>query len=117
MINYHSELVSALKQILPTHYEMALTSNTKTPCISYMELNNYSATETVGATIGYSYITYQIKVWSNKVSDLQKYSLQIDNTLRALGFKRISSGELYDYQSTMMQKILTYEAIASENFN
>ena len=117
MINYHSVLVSALKGILPTHYEMALTSKTKTPCISYMEINNYSATETVGATVGYSYITYQVKVWSDKVADLQKYSLMIDNALRALGFKRVASGELYDNNSSMMQKILTYEAFAHENFN
>lgn len=117
MIDYHGEIVSALNGILPTHYEMALTSDTKTPCISYMELNNYSSTETVGATISYSIITYQIKVWSDKVADLQKYSLMIDNALRALGFKRISSGELYDNNSSMMQKILTYEAIAHEKFN
>lgn len=117
MINYHSDLVSALKEILPTHYEMALTSKTKTPCISYMELNNYSSTETVGATIGYSYIAYQVKVWSDKVADLQKYSLMIDDVLRPLGWKRIASGELYDNNSSMMQKILTYEAIALEKFN
>ena len=36
MINYHRELVKALNTILPTHYEMTLTSKTKTPCISYM---------------------------------------------------------------------------------
>ena len=117
MINYHTDLVSALETVLPTHYEMALTGDTTTPCISYMELNNYVATETVGATLGYNYITYQVKVWSNKVSDLQKYALEIDNVLRSLGWKRISSGELYDINSTMMQKILTYEAVALENFN
>lgn len=117
MIDYHSVIVSALNGILPTHYEMALTSKTETPCISYMELNNYSTTETLGASIGYSYITYQVKVWSNKVADLQKYSLMIDDVLRPLGWKRISSGEIYDNYSSMMQKILTYEAIALEKFN
>ena len=43
MINYHSNLVSALESILPTHYEMALTSKTTTPCLSYMELTNVDA--------------------------------------------------------------------------
>lgn len=117
MIDYHTQLVSALSSILPTHYEMVLTSKTDTPCISYMEINNYSATDTVGASVGYSYITYQVKVWSNKIEDLQRYSLEIDSALRALGFKRISSGELYDINSSMMQKILTYEALAVEQFN
>lgn len=116
MIDYHSSLVSALNTILPTHYEMALTSDTKTPCISYMELNNYAATDVVGATIGYSYITFQVKVWGNNIADLQKYALMIDSVLRPLGWKRISSGELYDTESTMIQKIITYEALASENY-
>ena len=114
MIDYHSNLVSALNTVLPTHYEMALTSKTNTPCISYMEMNNYVSSS--GDTLGYSYITYQVKVWANDISILQKYALEIDNVLRPLGFKRISSGELYDNNSTMMQKILTYEALASENY-
>lgn len=50
------DLVSALSTILPTHYELALTSKTKTPCISYMELNNIETD--VGDTLGYSRITY-----------------------------------------------------------
>lgn len=114
MIDYHSNLVSALNTILPTHYEMALTSKTETPCISYMEMNNYVSE--YGSNLTYSRITYQVKVWGNNIEDLQKYSLQIDSALRTLGFKRISSGELYDNQSTMIQKILTYEALAKEQY-
>lgn len=115
MIDYSKQFVSALKTVLPTHYEMALTSGTTTPCLSYMELNNYAYLN--GDTQGYSYITYQVKVWSNKVADLQKYAVEVDKVLRPLGFKRISSGELYDNNSTMMQKILTYECLALEDFN
>lgn len=116
MIDFNIELVSALNKILPTHYEMALTSKTQTPCISYMELNNYSITETIGATVGYSRITYQVKVWGNRIAELQNYAIDVDNTMRSLGFKRISSGELYDKESTMIQKILTYECLAHEEF-
>jgi hypothetical protein len=114
MINYHETLVSALNKVLPTHYEMALTSKTNTPCISYMELNNYSAAS--GDTLGYSRISYRVKVWANDIGTIQRYALEIDNALRPLGWVRISSGELYDNQSTMIQKILTYEALASENY-
>ena len=114
MVNYHKELVSALSTILPTYYEMALTSGTETPCISYMEINNYVAE--YGSNLSYSRITYQIKVWSNDIAEIQEYALRIDEVLRPLGFKRISSGELYDNQSTMIQKILTYEALASETY-
>ena len=116
MIDYHTNLVKALNTILPTHYEMVLHSGLKTPCISYMETNNYAATETLGATVGYSRITYQVKVWGNDIAELQKYALEVDKALRPIGFKRISSGELYDNNSTMIQKILTYECLASEEF-
>lgn len=114
MIDYHSSLVNALKTVLPTHYEMTLTAKTKTPCISYMELNNYATAN--GDTIGVSVIDYQVKVWGNSIKDLQTYATQIDNVLRPLGWRRISSGELYDRESTMIQKILTYEANALETF-
>lgn len=112
MINYHTSLVAALNTIAPTHYEMVLHSGLTTPCISYMEKNNY-ATDT-GDTIGYSRIQYQIKVWGNDLAVLQEYAQQIDSVLRPLGWKRISAGELYDNQSTMIQKIMTYEALAQE---
>lgn len=115
MIDFNKKLVSALNAILPTHYEMALTSKTKTPCISYMELNN-SATDT-GDTIGYSRINYQVKVWGNDIGLLINYAKQIDDVLRKLGFKRISSNELYDNNSSMIQKILHYEGLALEKFN
>lgn len=115
MIDYHSNLVSALQTIgIDVHYEMTLHSGLTTPCISYMELNN-SMAET-GDTLGYSNIQYQIKVWSNDIADLQKYALAIDNVLRPLGFKRTSSGELYDNNSTMIQKIMTYECLALEQW-
>ena len=114
MIDYHANLVAALSKVLPTHYEMTLHSGLATPCISYMETNNYTSES--GDTIGYSYITYQVKIWANNIADIQKYALQVDLILRPLGFKRISSGELYDHNSTMIQKILTYEALASENY-
>lgn len=116
MINYHEKIVIALNKVLPTHYEMILHSGLSTPCISYMELNNADITGATGDTLGYSRITYQVKVWSNNINELQHYALMVDAVLRPLGFKRIASGELYDNNSTMMQKILTYEAMALENY-
>lgn len=114
MINYHTSLVDTLSAVLPTYYEMTLKAGTKTPCISYMELNNY--VEANGDSLGYSRITYQVKIWGNRIQDLQKYAVEVDNALRTIGFKRVSSGELYDNASTMIQKILTYEALALEDF-
>ena len=115
MVDNHTNMLNALSSILPTYYEMTLHSGLKTPCISYMEVNNYSSVK--GDTLGYSRLTYQIKVCGNRIEDLQKYALEIDRALRPLGWTRVSSGELYDNNSTMIQKILTYEALALEAFN
>lgn len=116
MIDYNKEIVKALNPILPTHYEMVLHSGLTTPCYSYMEINNYATTDVIGATLGYSRITYQIKVWSNRIEEIQRYSLLADEALRKIGLKRISSGELYDRNSSMIQKILTYECLALEEY-
>lgn len=114
MIDYHSSLVSALETVLPTHYEMTITSETETPCITYMELHN--GVYANGDTIGYSNLQYQIKVWDNSIGKLQFYATQIDDVLRPLGWTRSASTELYDNNSTMIQKIMTYDAMALEEF-
>ncbi len=114
MIDYDPILVSALNTILPTHDELVIHSGLKTPCISYQESNNYD-TDT-GDTIGYSKIIYTVKVWSTDKAELKKYMLMIDKVLRPLGFKRTAANELGDRNSSMRQKILTYEANALEQF-
>ena len=114
MIDYHKQLVDVLKNILPTHYELNLHKGLKTPCISYQELNNYD--DVTGDTRGYARISYRVKVWGNDIKDLQNYSRIIDSELRALGWKRTGANELYDPNSTMIQKILTYEALALEDY-
>ena len=114
MINLHKEVVNTLKKILPTYYEMVLHRDIETPCISYMEIAN-QATEQ-GNTIGYSLVQFQIKVWGTKIADLQNYAAQVDAAMRGLGFKRTSAQEMHDTESTMMQKILVYEAQALEQF-
>ena len=115
MIDYNKELVSALKTILPTYHELVLNKGTKTPCLSYQELNNYVTED--GDTIEYSRVSFQVKVWGTDIALLFQYAREVDNVLRPLGFKRTASGELYDRNSSMIQKILTYEALALETFN
>ena len=114
MIDYHKELVAALNEILPTHYEMQLTSGSSLPCISYMELSNVD--NSTGDTLGYSTLSYQVKVWAHSLQDLQNYAQQIDAAMRCLGFARVGSAELFNNQNTIMQKVLTYDALAVENY-
>lgn len=114
MVDYHKELVSALESVLPTEYELALTSKTSVPCYSYQERNNYMTTEPIGATVGYSSIAYTVKVWANNIDEIQHYAKEADRVLRPIGFKRISANELHDVNSSMIQKIMVYEALAKE---
>lgn len=115
MVDYGKELVATLNTILPTHYELVLQRGMATPCISWQETNNYAEEE--GDTIGYSRISYTVKVWANDIATIQKYVLEIDKALRPLGFKRTATNELYDMNSTMIQKIMTYSAKAVEQLN
>lgn len=115
MIDFYKEAVSALETVLPTYHELALTSKNTVPCISIQERNNFVFAN--GDTLGYSTIAFTVKVWANSVADIMKYSVAVDAVLRPLGFKRTSSNELYDRNSTMIQKILTYEALALEDFD
>lgn len=114
MVDCHAGLVAALSTVLPTHYEMTLTSKTRVPCISYMEVSN--AVHTNGETQGYSRVSYQVKIWGNSVAELQRYALQVDKALRPLGWTRTSTGELYDRESTLIQKIMNYEGLTHETF-
>ena len=120
MINYHVVLSDNLKRVLPTHYERTLKANTKVPCISYMELNNYDSDPVFSLEdkkqLHYSHILYQIKIWGNSIAEIQEYINSVDVVMKRLGFKRISSNEMFDSNSTIIQKILVYEALASEEF-
>lgn len=93
---------------------MSLHSGLATPCISYMELNNYNTA--IGITLGYSNVSFQVKIWGKDIATIQDYACQVDDVMRELGFKRSSSGELYDNESIMIQKILTYEGLAFEKY-
>lgn len=114
MIDYNKELVAALGKVLPTYDELRLTSNSKTPCYSYQERNNYA--EATGDTIGYSRIVFTVKVWACDLETLNRYAKEADKILRPIGFRRTSTNELAQAGSTMRQKIMTFEALALEEF-
>lgn len=115
MIDLHRNVVATLKTIgLPVHYEMVLHSGLETPCISYLEVSNID--ELNGNTHGYSRVSYQVKVWANNLAIIQEYAAKVDGAMRSIGFRRSSSAELYDNNSAMIQKVITYEVIAYEEY-
>lgn len=111
MISLKKEVVKELSKILPTHYEL-LISSPSIPCITYMESDN--ADTQIGDNIGYSRVIYTIKLWGSDLKQLEPYELKIGNCMRELGYKRISYNELwYDDKISM---IMRFEGLAFENY-
>lgn len=114
MVNYHTTLINVLSEILPTYYELTLSKDCAIPCISYLERNNYE--EYVGDSLGYSKVSYQVKVWGNSINEVQSYASAVDAALKPIGWKRTSTGEIFDINSTMIQKVMVYEALFHEEY-
>ena len=112
MINYKPVVVGELKKILPTYYELFVDSNNQLPCITYLENDNSVSIHTAEA--GVSDIRYTIKLWGYSIQDLSDYSLQIDEAMRNLGFRRYSYNELAT--DTQICLIMNYEGLALEKY-
>ena len=109
MVDLKPQVVEVLEALgLPVYYELFADASTPTPCITYMELNN--ADYLTGDTIEYSNLAFQIKVWSKSVSVMSQKSIEIDNALKQLGFRRTFAAELF--AGDMGQRIMRFEAIA-----
>lgn len=114
MLDYKPTLVEELSKTgLPVYYELICDSDTETPCITYQECANSSYLE--GDTLGYSNISYYIKLWGNDLSVLSPYAQSISETMRKLGFERDSYNELWYNQSVCM--IFLFSATGYENFD
>ena len=108
MISYSKELRTALLTVLPTHYELFANEKIKLPCLTYKTYDNSDAQ--VGDTIEYANIAYMVKVWSDRVADLEQYSVEVHEGMKALGFKRTNTNEIY--VNGVGQRIMIYEAIS-----
>lgn len=113
MLDVKKQLVTALSEILPTHYELYADSTMALPCITYLESQNSSAIE--GDTLGYSNVTYNIKLWGRDLSALMPYAQQIDTKMRDLGYSRNSFNELEANGQICM--LMIYQGLGHEYFN
>lgn len=111
MINYNKELVEELSPILPVHYELFVDQAIKFPCITYKGHDNYDTQ--VGDTVEYANMSYMIKVWSDRVADLEQYGQEVHVKMRALGFKRINTQEMF--VNGVGQRIMVFEATSYRN--
>lgn len=97
---------------LPCFYELFVSQNTPLPCITYMEMENMADEE--GTTLGYSTIRFSVKVWAKDVKTLSQNAISIDGVMRALGFSRVTTNELWLDGIGQLQ--LVYSCKVSENF-
>lgn len=114
MIDCNKDLKKVLEKTgLKVYCESFVDSQTKTPCITYLEANN--ADRVTGDNLSYSDLRFTVKVWGGKKETLMKYACIIDGYMKQEGFKRTMCEEIWlDGQG---QKIMAYEAIGIERIN
>lgn len=106
MTNYNQDLVQGLTTILPTYYELFVDDKTPIPCLTYQKINDYATDE--GDNIRYSVMTYRIKLWTDKLSDIDTYGSQLDDYMFEAGFKRTSYNELW-FGKSRVSAVFTYD--------
>lgn len=113
MIDVSTLVVSELKKTnLKVYNENFVDSKTPVPCITYRLYDNSVLVES--NNLGYSNQVYHIKVWGKDMETLVQYSGQVDNIMRALGFKRITCNDLF--VDGIGQRDMKYKAISLEIF-
>lgn len=113
MLDYKPTLVAALDEALdiPVYYELFVDSTTATPCVTYIEQNDYAEQE--GNTIRYSRKRFRIKIWGDDLATLSVYLGTVDDTMFSLGFKRVNYNELWYNEQLCM--IVDYLGLAKED--
>ena len=113
MIDVSKLIVAELNKTgLKVHNEYFVDSKTEIPCITYRVYDN--SVNVQSNNVGYSNQLYHIKVWGKDIETLVLYSEQVDEIMRALGFTRISSNDLF--LDGIGQRDMKYKALSLEIF-
>lgn len=113
MIVENKEIQAALSTLLPTYYELFLDKSAAIPCISYIPNDN--RVDVQGDTMGYSYVSFKVKLWAKTVEDIETYSPQIDDIMREMGYVREQITELS--ADGVICRIMVYQGLGKEYFN
>lgn len=114
MLNTMPSVRSALLELgYPVVVEAFLSQNNEYPCITYAIENDIQ--DATGDTLGYSNVYYTVKVWGERVSEVEVLAIKVDEVMRSLGFRRVGTNgmsidDLYD-------RTLRYRALGLELFN
>lgn len=114
MVDFEPIVKEKLDSILPTYYELFLDDKSIVPCISYQQIENGDLEN--GNNLGYSRITFRIKVWAKTVRDLTIYANRVDDAMSDIGrFIRIATNDLAN--GDLLCRIVDYSATYREFYN
>ena len=100
MINVEREIFSIIARAVRTAYPDAyvvgeyVKSPSRFPCVSIIEIDNtaYDNTQTSGCLENHADITYEVNIYSNKISgkksECREIASLLDNEFATLGFSR-----------------------------
>lgn len=128
MINVENEIFNIVAKAVRTAYTGAyvvgeyVKSPSRFPCVSIVEMDNvtYEKTQTSGNLENHADMTYEVNIYSNKISgkksECKAIASLIDNEFAALGFSRtmlqpISNGD----DATIYRIVGRYRGVVSKD--
>ena len=129
MINVESEIFNIIAKALRKEYPGAyvvgeyVKAPSKFPCVSIVEMDNtaYDRTQTSGSLENHADVTYEVNIYSNKISvkksECRAIASLIDDEFATLGFSRtmlqpIPNGD----DATIYRMLGRYRGVVSQDF-
>lgn len=109
MVIYDTQIVAALKIILPCYYENYIKDSIELPCITYM--SNANESEAEGDTQRVSHLGYTIKLWVDNIEH-KSYLTAIQSKMKEMGF--VLSGTTEIVNGRVIQVAMNFEATGLE---
>ena len=128
MINVENEIFNIVAKAVRMVYPGAsvvgeyIKSPSKFPCISLVEMSNtaYDKTQTSGSLENHADVTYEVNIYSNKISgkksECKAIASLIDNELAALGFSRTMLQPIPNVDDATIYRMLgRYRGVVSKD--
>ena len=128
MIDIEHEIFNIIANAVRTAYPDAcivgeyVKSPSRFPCVSIVEMENtaYDRTQTSGSLENHADITYEVNIYSNKISgkksECKAIASLIDNELATLGFSRTMLQPIPNVEDATIYRMLgRYRGVVSKD--
>ena len=109
MVDKHADFKALLDETgIETVYEHFIDRNDNVPIISYLEIGNtdIKTGHTDNGYLSYSSVTYQVKLFTKSVQEMQTIVCNLDKIMKQNGWKRTMCYDSTDGQ--LIMKIMKY---------